>query len=148
MRNLQFSTRALSASPVFGGLIAGPTQDNGNLFCPLDSPDPNAWVRLEGGDGVVMRFLSNGLLLDVSRDLIAALDIASDDAIVSVASLRGDQVFAGTRKGRIFSLAPFQTPFELAVTPTDRGSVDQIIVVRDARLCFVCRNLNEGDSAI
>ena len=227
LRNLQFysaaaeftsqlQTGGISASPTDAGLIAGPTQDNGNLYCALDGDQPNAWVRLEGGDGVQMRFLSNGLLLDISPndtkarlsrwdgtqfadravvpvrrpgsdalisrgdiaavevphyrhqetdqlmyavtatenvigqrknlyglfsdgnissaqwDLIATLQIDDDDAILCVASLRGDQVFAGTRKGRIFSLAPFQTPFELTVTPSDRGPVHQIVVVRDA----------------
>jgi hypothetical protein len=60
------STGGISASPVNGGLIAGPTQDNGNLFADLDNVDANAWQQLDGGDGVITRFLSNGLLLRVT----------------------------------------------------------------------------------
>jgi hypothetical protein len=205
----------MSASPTTPGLIAGPSQDNGNLFCALESPDTKAWQVLEGGDGVVMRFLSNGLLLFVSPDrrarlaiwngtnfvdatdvpvtspfstvlsvkgdvqpvttphfklrdtgklmfavastanaggqlinvyglftdgtvgnaewqLIATLPLQSGDSITSIASLRGDQVFAGTQQSRIFSFAPFQTPFELVVSPADKGMVHDIVVVRDA----------------
>jgi hypothetical protein len=233
LRNLQFygwgasiiHRSGLAASPTDGGLIAGPTQDNGNLYCALDSPDPNAWVRFDGGDGVSMCFLANGLFLDVSpndvpplfnrarlsrwdgsglrdrtvipvtngpialsvtgdvkpvevphfrspetqklmlavattqnlagelRDvyglfsngdifsaewtLIATLEIdhgntATDDAITSISSLRGDQVFVGTRKGRIFSFAPFQIPFELTVTPVDKGPIHDIVTVHDS----------------
>jgi Repeat of unknown function (DUF346) len=221
LRNLQFYRGGIAASPVHGGLVAGPTQDNGNVFCALDGEAPNAWQRLEGGDGVTMRFLSNGFLLDVSPndppplfrkarlsrwdgtslldrteipvrrpgaealtvtgevaaveiprfknpdtqklmyavaatqnvigqlktlyglfsdgtiagsewELIATLPLNRDDAIVSVASLRGDQVFVGTKNSRVFSLAPFQEPFELAVTPTDKGPIGTVVVVRDA----------------
>jgi hypothetical protein len=56
----------LTASPTAAGLIAGPTQDNGNLFCDLESPNNKAWRVFEGGDGLAMRFLPNGLLLTVS----------------------------------------------------------------------------------
>jgi hypothetical protein len=216
-----FSGGGISASPTTPGLIAGPTQDNGNLFCALESPDTKAWQVLDGGDGLVMRFLSNGLLLSVSPNdntpptrrarlsrwngnafvdltevpvtspfasalsvfgdvqavtvphfalpdtqkllfavaatvnaggqlrnvyglftdgslgnaewqLIATLPLQNGDAISTVASLRGDQVFAGTQQGRVFSLAPFQTPFELVVSPADKGTVHDIVVVRDA----------------
>src|SRR5712691_9585577 len=54
----------ISASPTVPGLIVGPTQDNGNVFCALEGS--KAWQVMEGGDGVSMRFLSNGLLLTVS----------------------------------------------------------------------------------
>jgi hypothetical protein len=226
LRNLQFYTTVapgkngtigqpgggISASPTVPGLIAGPSQDNGNLYCDLESPDTKAWQVLDGGDGVVMRFLSNGLLLSVppppnnqaklarwdgskfveptvvpvtapvtsaltvSGDvqpvtvphfalpdtqkllfavastanalvyglftdgsisnsewrLIATLPLQPSDAISSIASLRGDQVFAGTQQGRVFSFAPFQIPFELAVSPADKGPLHDIVVVRDA----------------
>jgi hypothetical protein len=211
----------ISASPTFPGLIAGPTQDNGNLFCALESSN-RAWQILDGGDGEVMRFLSNGLLLSAPHDglraalsrwdgttfvertevpvtspsataltvhgdvqpvtnphfklklqdteklmfavaatanasgqlieayglftdgsigkaewqLIATLPLQSDDSITSIVSLRGDQVFAGTQKGRIFAFAPKQPAFELVVSPTDKGTVHHIVVVRDGRLAF------------
>jgi hypothetical protein len=211
----------ISASPTVPGLIAGPTQDNGNLFCALESPDTKGWQTLDGGDGIVMRFLSDGLLLSVSPNdntppprrarlsrwngtafadpkevpvtspsasalsvfgdvqpvtkpsftlpdtqkllfavastanaggqlinayglftdgtignaewqLIATLPLQSGDSISSIASLNGHQVFAGTRQGRVFSFAPFQRPFELVVSPADKGPVHDIVVVRDA----------------
>ena len=208
---------AMSASPTVAGLIAGPTQDNGNLFCDLENSNNKAWQFFEGGDGGIMCFLSNGLLLSVSNEdaffaklsrwsgsafvqktavpvtspsanaltvlgdaqavttpsfalpdsqklmfavaatanafgqlinvyglftngsidnaewqLIATLSLQPSDAITSVASLTGHQVFAGTKQGRIFSFAPFQTPFELVVSPSDKGPVHHITVVRDA----------------
>ena len=208
----------ISASPTVPGLIAGPTQDNGNLFCALEGS--RAWQVLDGGDGIVTRFLSNGLLLSVSPDStanpgrpgrlsfwngsafdqttdipnpgagatalsifgdvqpvtnpsfalpnsqnllfavaatqdssgqlkevyglftdgsigkaiwqpIATLPLQPGDAISSLASLNGHQVFAGTEQGRIFSFAPFQIPFELVVSPADKGRVHDITIVRD-----------------
>jgi hypothetical protein len=39
-------------------------------------------------------------------------------------------VFASTRKGRVFSVAPNQTPFELA-TPLPKAPIRSLVVVRD-----------------
>jgi hypothetical protein len=243
IRNLQFYANVgggngtfayagcgLTASPTVPGLIAGPTQDNGNIFCNLENTNNPAWQVIEGGDGLPMRFLSNGLLLTVSPNdntppprrarlshwngtafdnltevpvtspnatalsvfgdlqpvtnpsfklpgtgkllfaiaatqnaggqqrniyglftdgsiaqaewqLIATLNLNPGDAISSIASLTGHQVFAGTLQGRIFSVAPFQDPFELVVSPADKGPVHDITVVReDDALAFALYN--------
>ena len=64
-----------------------------------------------------------GDIASAEWQLIATLPLQGGDAISSVASLTGHQVFAGTRQGRIFSLVPFQDPFELTVSPADKGTV-------------------------
>jgi hypothetical protein len=41
------------------GVIAGSTQDNGNLYT-MQYPDPNPWTELDGGDGVSSMFIRTG----------------------------------------------------------------------------------------
>jgi hypothetical protein len=47
----------MSAGPV--GLLAGSLQDNGDVYCDV-AGDPTPWRRLEGGDGLRVRFLPVG----------------------------------------------------------------------------------------
>jgi hypothetical protein len=63
--NLQFTSNCCTASSLISGLIAGGSQDNGNLYLFLPSPDRPArpWITLEGGDGLTCRFIEPGQLL-------------------------------------------------------------------------------------
>jgi hypothetical protein len=59
-----------SASSKDSGLIAGSLQDNGNIYAPLYiNPDP--WRTLEGGDGEIVLFLSNGDLVRQNNVMIS-----------------------------------------------------------------------------
>jgi len=75
IRNLQFYPNVLAVSSDFPGLIAGGTQDNGNIFCravpnPQHFPEPIYWQNLEGGDGGVNRFVDGlGALLRANNTL-------------------------------------------------------------------------------
>jgi hypothetical protein len=51
-----------SASYQTPGLIAGPTQDNGNMYSVV-GPNPMPWTQMEGGDGSLMMFVGSGELL-------------------------------------------------------------------------------------
>lgn len=48
---------ALTVSSRFFGLVAGGTQDNGNIYLRPDSDAGSAWHTLEGGDGGLNRFV-------------------------------------------------------------------------------------------
>jgi hypothetical protein len=67
---LQFFPNAMSVSSRFPGLIAGGTQDNGNIFC--NSTDEAArWQTLEGGDGGIHRFIDSlGAILRYNNTLL------------------------------------------------------------------------------
>jgi hypothetical protein len=70
LSDLQF--RSFSASPTISGLIAGSTQDNGNIYCILDPNLTSAeqpWRTLEEGDGESCRFISTGHLLRYNNTL-------------------------------------------------------------------------------
>jgi hypothetical protein len=69
----------------------------------------------------VYGLFTDGSIEQAEWQLIATLPLARADAISSVASFNGNQVFAGTAQGRVFPTAPFQKPFELAVSPVDNG---------------------------
>ncbi len=55
--NLQFYGGALTASSRFPGLLAGGTQDNGNIYLTPKQEAGSAWRTLEGGDGGINRFV-------------------------------------------------------------------------------------------
>lgn len=64
LNNLQFygggrgtTAGALTVSSRFFGLVAGGTQDNGNIYLLPDSDAGSAWHTLEGGDGGLNRFV-------------------------------------------------------------------------------------------
>ncbi len=69
--NLQFYGGMLSASSRFPGLVAGGTQDNGNIFLVPDHDTGSAWHTLEGGDGGIVRFVDAlGALLRFNNTLV------------------------------------------------------------------------------
>ena len=80
LHNLQFYRDSLTASSRYPGLLAGGTQDNGNIYLPPGAdpiksqhvPDVGpAWRRLEGGDGSLNRFIDPlGALLRFNNTLI------------------------------------------------------------------------------
>lgn len=64
LRNLQFYGNAITASSRYPGLLAGGTQDNGNLYRRPDTlrsgvprQADSAWRRQVGGDGGICRFI-------------------------------------------------------------------------------------------
>lgn len=66
---VQFYKNYFDGSSRFPGLVAGGTQDNGNLFCELNR-DPAEWLILEGGDGGNHRFIDAiGALLRTNNQL-------------------------------------------------------------------------------
>jgi hypothetical protein len=72
LRNLQFYGNAITASSRYPGLLAGGTQDNGNVYRRPDAVRPgiprqadSAWRRQVGGDGGICRFIDPlGVLLN------------------------------------------------------------------------------------
>jgi hypothetical protein len=75
--NLQFY--GISASSQITGLIAGFTQDNGNLF-GLINDDNRCWKIHKGGDGVLMSFLADGRLLH-ENNTAPQVEVATWDSI-------------------------------------------------------------------
>ena len=61
--NLQMYNIALD--PQADGVIASSLQDNGNAFCNI-YPGPQPWKQFNDGDGLLVQFLRNGRLLDLS----------------------------------------------------------------------------------
>jgi hypothetical protein len=84
---------SMSASPVVDGLIAGGTQDNGNLWCLAGEWDNGSlqgqtpWQTLIGGDGGACQFIATGQLLHNNND--GLLRFASWDAASQVLSGQG-----------------------------------------------------------
>jgi hypothetical protein len=85
---------SMSASPLVNGLIAGGTQDNGNLWClagefvngSLQGQTP--WLTLIGGDGGACQFIATGQLLHtISND--GLLRVASWDGANQVLNDQG-----------------------------------------------------------
>jgi len=84
---------SMSASPLVDGLIAGGTQDNGNLWClagewnngSLQGQTP--WQTLIGGDGGACQFIATGQLLHNNLD--GLLRVASWDDASQVLSGQG-----------------------------------------------------------
>jgi hypothetical protein len=67
---LQFYRDKFAASSRFPGLVAGGTQDNGNLYCYLGW-NRASWKLLEGGDGDVNRFIDElGALVRFNNTLV------------------------------------------------------------------------------
>jgi hypothetical protein len=72
LRNLQFYGNAITASSRYPGLLAGGTQDNGNVYRRPDTlgagvprQADSAWRRQVGGDGGICRFIDPlGVLLN------------------------------------------------------------------------------------
>ena len=63
LATLQFYDNNFDVSSRFPGLMAGGTQDNGNVYCNLRAARPS-WKQLEGGDGDYHRFIDAlGVLL-------------------------------------------------------------------------------------
>ena len=73
---------SFSSSPAISGLLAAGHQDNGNLYCRIN-PVPGSWHVLEGGDGQVNQFLSNGRL--VRHNNVLVINGAEFGAIARVA---------------------------------------------------------------
>ena len=75
LRNLQFYGNAITASSRYPGLLAGGTQDNGNLYRRPDTlgagvprQADSAWRRQVGGDGGICRFIDPlGVLLNTDN---------------------------------------------------------------------------------
>jgi len=53
---------SFGTSPAISGLLAAGHQDTGNLYCRVN-PGTGSWRQLEGGDGQVNQFLSDGRLI-------------------------------------------------------------------------------------
>jgi hypothetical protein len=69
--NLQFYGAAMTVSSRFPGLVAGGTQDNGNICLIPNNDSGSAWHTLEGGDGGINRFVDElGALLRFNNTLI------------------------------------------------------------------------------
>ena len=65
--NMQLFRGKLSASSQTPGLIAGATQDNGNVYAMIgDNTTP--WTMMEGGDGGLTMFVGTGQLLHYNAD--------------------------------------------------------------------------------
>jgi hypothetical protein len=62
LNNLQFYGGKFSASYHTPGLVAGATQDNGNLFCTIGL-NTTPWTWMEGGDGGLMLLVGADELL-------------------------------------------------------------------------------------
>jgi hypothetical protein len=70
LATLQFYENNFDVSSRFPGLMAGGTQDNGNVYCNLRATRPS-WKILEGGDGDVNRFIDPlGVLLRYNNTLV------------------------------------------------------------------------------
>jgi hypothetical protein len=70
LATLQFYDNAFDVSSRFPGLMAGGTQDNGNIYCNLRATRPS-WKQLEGGDGGMNRFIDAlGILLRFNNTLL------------------------------------------------------------------------------
>jgi len=84
---------SISASPLVDGLIAGGTQDNGNLWCLAGEWDNGSlqgqtpWQTLIGGDGGACQFIATGQLLHNNND--GLLRVASWDGASQVLSGQG-----------------------------------------------------------
>ena len=59
---MQFLGTRLTANERFSGLIAGATQDNGNLICQAEDQTAS-WQLADEGDGVLTAFIASGRLL-------------------------------------------------------------------------------------
>jgi hypothetical protein len=69
LATLQFYENNFDVSSRFPGLMAGGTQDNGNVYCNLRAARPS-WKQLEGGDGDYHRFIDAlGVLLRYNNTL-------------------------------------------------------------------------------
>jgi hypothetical protein len=87
------------------------------------------------GSGDVYGLFANNDGGNMHWDYVGTVPIsAQNGAVWALASLHGENIFAGTQDGRIFSLSPrSKQPFELAVPLRDSkpGEVGRICVLRD-----------------
>ena len=73
LANLQIYAGDDSASAQYAGLYAAATQDNGNVYCVVDSNAPpmnQPWFTLDDGDGGECQFIDIGQLIRYNNTLV------------------------------------------------------------------------------
>lgn len=118
--NLQFYGSKFSGSYQTPGLIAGATQDNGNMYSIVGA-NTAPWTSMEGGDGSLMMFVGTG-------ELLHYYDQQRDGGLLRVAQWDGTHF---TDVGQVSSHGlpdiPFKPVCAIVNAPVKRNSAGQLM---------------------
>jgi hypothetical protein len=117
-----FQCTRFSPSPLEPGLLGMSLQDNGDVYTTLYI-NPEPWRDLDGGDGILMMFLSTGNLIRNNNTLTAA--DSSGNSVEFGLKTRASEWAASTRTFSDLKLFP-DPPLSWGVIPVD-GTADGLL---------------------